>query len=335
MKKSLIAIAALAAVGAASAQSSVTLYGTVDTAVEQQKTTLGTGASTKVKTMSNNRQGTSGLYVKGVEDLGGGLQAIFLYEGDFDATTNNGTTTHAVGIGGGEIYGGLNGAFGTVKLGSPNQPTLSSQAARQPFGTKLGGGFGENMMGQAHVRNAKSIAYSSPNFSGLQAHVYLTPGTGTAGTASTQGVGAGNSEYDLGLNYAAGPVNAWLTYVARKQSYKLTTLVGSYTFGPATATLGFHKETFQNALGTDNKGFNVAGTYAITPELSLLANVMKKDNANTNVDETEFAFGPKYLLSKRTSVYALYVQYKKSNLAATSTSTAKQETFLLGLMHNF
>ena len=133
MKKSLLALAVLGAfAGAASAQSSVTLYGTVDLAIERSNNKSGAGVSTNDQSMAKDRRGTTQISVKGVEDLGGGMSAIFLVENDFAAWD----AAHA--LAGGEAYVGLTGGFGTVKLGSPNEPTLSSQAGRQPFRHQAG-----------------------------------------------------------------------------------------------------------------------------------------------------------------------------------------------------
>ena len=83
MKKSLIAIAALAAAGAAAAQSSVTMYGQVNTSYEYSKvkeTNWNGGAGTLVwknAGFKNDRVNTSRLGFKGQEALGNGLSAIF------------------------------------------------------------------------------------------------------------------------------------------------------------------------------------------------------------------------------------------------------------------
>jgi len=110
MKKSLIALAALAATGAF-AQSSVTLTGTFDPSIANAKTTYGNGASVSQNFVRNNSQGTSQITVKGVEDLGGGLKASFLLENDFDTRFDaNGNPYNGkvnLGSGGGEQYLGL------------------------------------------------------------------------------------------------------------------------------------------------------------------------------------------------------------------------------------
>ena len=93
MKKSLIAIAALAAVGAASAQSSVTLYGIVDTGYgwEQTKVTQDVGpgvrSTAKIRNIGLRSGELSGsrFGLKGQEDLGNGLSAVFNVEAGFSS----------------------------------------------------------------------------------------------------------------------------------------------------------------------------------------------------------------------------------------------------------
>jgi predicted porin len=308
MKKSLIALAALGAfAGVASAQSSVTLFGTVDVALERTKATSAAGVSTTDKTLSNNRQGTSQLSVRGVEDLGGGLKGIFLYEGDFDATQPSGTT-HTVGGGGGEIYVGLTGGFGSLKLGTPNTPTLSAQAGRNPFGTKLGGGFASTM-GTAHVRQAKSLRYDTPRMGGFTVSVDL----------------ADAKQRDIGLNFSGGGFGAWLTmWKDGVTNNKMTTLQASYSFGAVTLMGGYHKES-----NPDNKGTNLAVKWGLTSQLSLLANYGRQKIDATGNTNKIFAFGPQYLLSKRTSVYARYSKYDVGG------SSAGSNTLLTGVQHNF
>jgi len=74
MKKSLVALAVLAASGAAMAQSSVTLFGVVDAGYA-----VGKGATNKTQ-LATDRIGSSRLGFRGVEDLGGGMRAEFWLE---------------------------------------------------------------------------------------------------------------------------------------------------------------------------------------------------------------------------------------------------------------
>ena len=85
MKKSLIALAVLAASGAAMAQSSVTMYGVADLSLAKSN---GVSAQMSGNGVMNN--GNSRLGVRGVEDLGGGLKASFNFEQGINA--ENGRT---------------------------------------------------------------------------------------------------------------------------------------------------------------------------------------------------------------------------------------------------
>lgn len=123
MKKTLIALAALAAVGA-HAQSSVTLYGVVDAFLNKTENKV-TTPTTSTK-LSQNKVDGSGLSssrwgLRGSEDLGGGLAAIFTLEGGFTidngAFNNNQGSANTTTLWGRQSWVGLKGNFGQVTLG--------------------------------------------------------------------------------------------------------------------------------------------------------------------------------------------------------------------------
>ena len=120
MKKSLIALAALAAVGAASAQSSVTLYGLIDAgyswAEHTGKLPGNTFKTTETGFTSGNLSG-SRWGLKGQEDLGNGLAAVFNVEAGFDSINGDFTT----GFNRRSVVG-LKGAFGQVLVGRDDTP---------------------------------------------------------------------------------------------------------------------------------------------------------------------------------------------------------------------
>ena len=112
IKMTRIALAAVAVLGAttAMAQSSVTLYGRVNTTIEHQKD----GGTSKNGIFNN----ASRFGVRGVEDLGGGLKAGFVLESGFNSDTGTGAAP-----GGGLTFGrqsevNLSGGFGMVRLGN-------------------------------------------------------------------------------------------------------------------------------------------------------------------------------------------------------------------------
>ena len=115
MKKHAIALAALGLVsGVASAQSSVTLYGVVDVALERVK-----GATSLTRVTSGQQQG-SRWGLRGTEDLGGGMKATFLLESGFNADV--GTLGQGGRLFGRQGYVGLGGGWGTVRLGRQYTP---------------------------------------------------------------------------------------------------------------------------------------------------------------------------------------------------------------------
>ncbi|MFZ3141113.1 porin [Polaromonas sp.] len=126
MKKSLIAVAVLAASGAAMAQSSVTLYGIVDAWIGSKQTngvTVVNGnqlATTELRQTGVNSGGLSSSRwgLKGSEDLGGGLKAIFALESGINVDT--GESSDSKRLFDRQAFVGLTSGFGTVSLGRQN-----------------------------------------------------------------------------------------------------------------------------------------------------------------------------------------------------------------------
>jgi predicted porin len=327
MKKTLIAAAAVFA--AAGAMADVTVFGTIDTTLRM--TDNGTAKRTAV---GRDGSGTTGLYVRVSEDLGDGLKAIGLYEHDFNFTTAAASTADQGSFsndGTGERYAGLQGAFGSIKLGAPNQPSLTIQSGLRgaPFGTKDGGrqnaggvtasGTGTAgvstgtpslaMFGTNLTRQAGSIVYETPNFSGFSAAVMYVPAT-----EDNAGVEIG-AKTDIAAFYKAGPINAGVAVYSLGENKstgaveeQLTHLGFQYNFGFATFGVGYHVYTKD---GEDfNSGSNLQAIVPLSEQLSLGLNYQTlTDDADvkTTGDVTQIAVGVNYALSKMTSVYARYV----------------------------
>eukprot|EP01036_Dinobryon_divergens_P002144 gene2144-2828_t len=140
MKKSLIALAVLAASGAAMAQSSVTLFGVVDATYA-----YGSGSVSNKSQLTNSGYNSSRLGFRGVEDLGGGLSASFWLEAGVNNDNGTGGVTNtnnqaATSTGGGLTFNrrstvSLNGGFGEVRLGRDYTPQFWNLTVFDPFGT--------------------------------------------------------------------------------------------------------------------------------------------------------------------------------------------------------
>ena len=333
------------------------MFGTFDPSVATQKTTYGDNKSVSQNFIRNSSQGTSQVTFKGEEDLGGGLKAMFLLENDFDTRFGDSNPAKAspvlFGSGGGEQYLGLMGDFGSVKIGSANTPSLYAQANRNPFGTKIGSGFG-GVLGASHVRSPNSLVYGSPVFAGGLsfglAYSFKTNRDANGGAANN-GLNANEvgANTDFGLTYANGPLSAQLSFwntdgtaavvdpaKAATNKNKQTNFNAAYDFGMAKVFVGMHAEKTEGSLETAGK--NIGVSVPLNAQTSLLANAGRLDDKRaTNLDKKIAAVGVKYTLSNRTSVYARYVDEKNDNVATTAGTSAVKSvrTGLVGLQHNF
>jgi len=223
MKKTLIALAALAAAGATLAQSSVTIYGRMDLGMSSVDTTSGTNAATEAFSLAGtqNARTSSRLGFRGTEDLGGGLRAGFVYEIGINADrqTETGVTNsrnnHDLNNAQTRLANlSLSGGFGTVVIGTfmNSFDTARGFSPATGVGGAVPGGDFTQMHGDALVhrfdsRTQNAIAYVSPAFSGF---------TFSAGTVNEE-VNSGTSarKYDgfiLGLNYTQGPLAAQFAF---------------------------------------------------------------------------------------------------------------------------
>jgi predicted porin len=160
MKKSLLALAILGAfAGAASAQSSVTIYGIVDTGIARIDN--GGDSVTQLKSGNNN---SSRIGFKGVEDLGNGLKASFVLENGIN--TDDGSAATASAAFSRLAYVGLEGGFGAVRLGRQNSQIKTALAQIDPFETGglinavnflAGGGIPERVSNQITYTQTDSV----------------------------------------------------------------------------------------------------------------------------------------------------------------------------------
>jgi predicted porin len=323
MKKSLLALAVLGAfAGAASAQSSITMYGRVDLSI-------GKPLATKEKGMFNGSGSRLGM--RGVEDLGGGLKGLFNIETRFDADTggaqNFGLTPRgSTAATGNRFWGarsivGVEGGFGQVTLGREYTTAfLQSQLISDPWGwdtvvaavnaTGLTGG------GIAKVRNDSALTYKI-SFSGVTIGVQTAERTDTFANFSKRPV-------NIGVNYGGGPLAVNFGHeVTGVANEKWTTLGASYAFGPVRPGLFYGKGTrSNNASSKTLMGTLVVGLGAG----ELRASVGRHKTASTT-DISAIGLGYHHALSKRTTVYTDFVRNSKLSTQKTG--------YDVGLKHNF
>lgn len=335
-KSSIVALAALAATSAF-AQSSVTIKGVVDPSFTSTKTTYGDNGARTVNALKHSQNGTSALIFNGTEDLGGGLKANFKYELWFDPTVGGSLTSQPDNknqFQTGEAFASVAGGFGELKLGAPYNPSLSVQAGRTGFGTKVGGGFG-GVSGTGRVRDNGSMVYSTPTFSGFTAMLGYTPETSatTLVNSGAAAVAKVTAKTDLALMYANGPIAAAVSSYSQSGVTAQTNAYASYDLGVAKVTLGMHTEN-NKVTAAKSAGNNIA-IAAPMGAVTLLANFGSlNDKSAANADRKITAIGANYSLSKRTTAYARLVNETNDNVTL-ATAAKKVQTTMVGLRHNF
>lgn len=275
MKKTLIAAAALAV--SAGAMADLKIIGEVDTTVRMTDT----GANSTT-TVGRDGRGTTSVTFLGDNDLGDGLKAIYLYEHDFSPFEQAGAFL------GGEKFAGLQGGFGTLRLGTPNAVVHNVNGAVRygMFGTKDGGrataggttAGGTDVIGTdnstaavantnknrvqtvslfgiAETRYNSSIRYDSPNFSGLTLSLNYVPASEKS-TATKDGQ-ATSSLIDAGAIYKAGALTVAAAYNTRSEDE--TSAFHTAAAPTAAQTVSGAKRDYISAGAAYNFGFATIG----------------------------------------------------------------------------
>jgi predicted porin len=245
MKKSLLALAALGAfAGVAHAQSSVTLYGIVD---EGFNINTNAGGKHLYNLSSGVLQG-SRWGLRGTEDLGGGLKAIFVLENGFDVNTGK------FGQGGLEFgrqaYVGLSSNYGTITLGRQYDSAVDYVGPLE-VGDQWGGyiaahpGDLDNLNNDYRVNNA--IKFTSSNYNGLTFGGLYSLG-GVAGETGR------NQIFSVGAGYANGPLVLGAAYLNVRNPN--VSFFGNSTSGTVSTTTS-------NVSSPVFSGFGSANTYQV------------------------------------------------------------------------
>ena len=355
MNKKLIA-AAIAAVVAAPAVSAAdtTLYGRAHIDVRSE-------SNGKVDNYTVNSN-SSIIGIKGSEDLGDGLKAVFKYELGYDmADTDKAGALGALAGGasplsGRDAYVGLSGGFGTVIVGRSSTPAKIAwyAAGNDHMGDTIAD-FNEVGFTESRVDNA--IAYISPSFSGFTVAGAIVPGEQN-GTAAAN-AGADNNDgiadhYSIGLMYAGGGLKASLGYekvadaadiAGVTTDAKMVQASASYTFGDFTIGGSYEKSSdLMTMKGQDKKVWGISGK-ANFGNNYVAANYGTADfdmGAAGSDEYPTYAIGVGHKFSKRTQVYAAYSNRDGGGatnpiiMAATPINPkVDYSAFALGMIHTF
>lgn len=350
MKKTLVALAVLAASGAAMAQSSVTLYGALD---------VGFGKVKGGKWGMNNGEGygvsqdgfntTSVIGFRGTEDLGGGLKANFnLQTGGVDLSKGGNNLAFSR-----ESWVGLEGAsWGAVQFGRS-----SSVAAKVMGGYDFNGTSFSSALDRAGIsavtwygssRRSNQIQYASPNFGGVVVRAgYTTKGD----IDGIQGVGVSptaKNQYSLGVTFANGPISVSAMGESKAaDAFRTAWAVGaSYNLGVVKLGATYSRREFKgvgaadfNTFAAGSQGAGGKGwTVSVAAPIGA-ANVGVQYARNTEADIKAVELFANYALSKRTKLYVDFGKgYDMGAVAASATNAAAPSNpyaLGMGVVHTF
>ncbi len=360
MKKTLVAVAAMAAVTGAMANA--TIYGNIDQAYTKSTTTVDSAQTKSTVGMSSYQMGSSAIGVKGEEDLGGGLKASFLHEMGVNTETNTSEITR-------QAYVGLSGNFGAVRIGKQYSAAFFNMLNADPFGATGGTGalyvsnilVGNGAGADNPLRQDQAIQYELPTFApGLRAVVTKV----FAGTDTTDGSGEKTGDsLGYGFVYASGPLTAGYTSdsitgqdiaaiasvdavaaygsvaavtavagvdAAAGSKTKLTTMTLSYDLGMAKVSYGDAK-IMNSGAGVKTTMYGIA----IPMGAATLMATQSSGTANALAGDTKLKgmqYGANYALSKRTIAY-----FHANNSTSTTIANVvtKVKGFGLGVHHSF
>ncbi|WP_029526005.1 porin [Polaromonas glacialis] len=343
MKKSLIALAVLAASGAAMAQSSVTLYGIADAWVGSTETQVN-GVGQRQTAVNTSGVNGSRWGLKGSEDLGGGMSAIFQLESGFSldtgASAQNGTLFSR------QAFVGLQSGFGTVSLGRQYSAYDNLQGATNhnydAFTFSARGAVSANGIKDYTNRIDNSIAYTSPSFGGFSGAVVYGFGENKNATAGTPPVVVNSDATDsasVHIKYANGPILVGYAYQqdklagvgAAQDKNKYNLVGGSYDFGVAKLTASYN--TVKNNTLKDKEG--QIGVSVPFGAAAISAGYARSKTEGITGERTGKGYSilGTYALSKRTGLYA-GAQNTKAHILNAAAET-EITTYGLGVRHSF
>lgn len=335
MNRKLIVAGVLSALAAtAHAQSSVTLYGLIDTGIVYTSNQGGSSTWQMQSSMLSNEV----WGIKGSEDLGGNLHAIFRLENGFNL--QNGKTTYAGTMFGRQAYVGLQSdTYGTLTLGRQYDAVVDmlgpialanngdgNNLAAHPFDN-------DNVDDSFYINN--SVKYASPTYRGLQAEALY-------GFSNAAGGFSDNRAYSFGVTYGNGPFtlaaaylqldngalsdtgaisnNDFVSFPAARQ--RVMGVGGNYAIGPATIGLLWTHSLFDDTQPGANSAvmqpfdslrfnnYEVNVHYAPTPAVTLAGAYTFTQGSFSDAAGSgdpkwhQVTLIADYALSKRTDLYA-------------------------------
>ena len=339
-----------ASAGVASAQSSVTVFGTLDLGGRYIKNT----GSSRGVSMETDGLNSSQLVFSGKEDMGGGLWAGFELNSGINPDTG---TSNAVFWNRRSVLK-LGGNFGEIRLGRDYTPTFTNYTTFDPFGTN---GIGSSF----NFIQAESIIYVNGGSTLARADnmiSYFTPNTlggfyGRVSVAASEGAATIAGRYVGGrVGYASGPFEVAAAFAQQRMDKtagapenKNWNIAGSYNFD-VVKLMGWysHINLSTPAVDVSDNRFLVGGVVPLgVSEIHVSFGRSKVELNGTSNTTRQLALGYVYNLSKRTALYTTVSEISNGSTPgfrqlavggpapAAPTLGGKSKGFEFGLRHFF
>lgn len=321
-KPSLLLACALGAALPAQAQSTVAIHGMLDLGVFR-----GFDGINQVGTVQR-----SNVAISGLEDLGGGTQAVFRLSTRVEMDTGASEGAGYKPLWHDESTIGLQGAWGKVRVGRAmtamwandwkfdpwaNYNRIASPAWQHWHYLTPSDPFGNHGTAE-YGRLNNGIFYDSPTIGGFTLRL--------SGTHELQReLGATRRAISTVLEYGAGPVAAMAAYERNSIGDDDVFAAGKYTFG-ATAVMMAYDDSRAYASGARSRVATVSASYRVDQSVVLKAGYSRQ---RLDADRNGFASaGADYVLSRRTTLYASLGRKRDAQRKA-------QTSFGVGMAHAF
>ncbi|ACC72913.1 porin [Paraburkholderia phymatum] len=330
-------LASAAAAGTAHAQSSVTLYGIIDAGISYANHSKNAaGGTDKIFKYDDGVAQGSRWGLRGTEDLGGGLKALFVLESGFNSGT--GASGQNSTLFGRQAFVGVSkDGIGSLTFG--RQYSFSTDylgGAYSTGGNTVAGNYAYHINDVDQLTSSRinnSVKFSSANFAGFTFGGMYGFSNLAGQFAGAPGTSGAYRAYSFGANYAMGPLGIGAAYTdirfpsAGSQPFSVaisnvatsagTAVVrdlrsfgvgGRYVVGPATMWALWTNTHFEPTTGasTTYNNFEGGAKYAITPAFTAgLGYTYSRLTGATTGHFNQVDASVDYALSKRTDVYAL------------------------------
>ncbi|MDH4390863.1 MAG: porin [Aquabacterium sp.] len=326
IRSALLAALVAGVAPAALAQSSVTMYGLIDLSIGSAKAPGGASDSPNI---NSGNMTTSFIGVKGTEDLGGGLKAVFALESFMRSDAGQSGRFDADTFWARSAYVGVSSSAGTVTLGRNTTSLFVNTLIFNSFGDSFGFSpairqtftSGGAVQVSGDTGWSDSIKYASPNFGGLSFTGHYAAAEGNGGR------NLGVSALYFGGPFAAG--FAWQAVEKGTGAFNPDTtawqLGGSFNMAPVKLYAQYGTSD-NKTINNTTKVLGLGADYALGAG-KLMAQ-WNQQNPDVGADLKTLSFGYGHQLSKSTDLYAVYMNEKKTGLSTGNS-------YAVGMRHRF